>query len=53
MQQPQSHYDWLTNPDNHKHLTKAAKSKYSLLDDEKINKPIITKKALELLKKLK
>jgi hypothetical protein len=53
MQQTQPHYDWLTNSDNHKHLTKAAKSKYSLLDDAKINKPIITKKALELLKKLK
>jgi hypothetical protein len=53
MQQTKTHYDWLTNPDNHKHLTKAAKSKYSLLDNAKINKPIVTKNALEALKKLK
>jgi hypothetical protein len=53
MQQTKTHYDWLTNPDNHKHLTKASKSKHSLLDDAKINKPIVTKHALEALKKLK
>ena len=53
MQQKQTHYDWLTNPDKYKHLTKSAKSKHSLLDDAKINKPIITKNALQALKKLK
>jgi len=53
MQQTKTHYDWLTNPDNHKHLTKAAKFKYSLLDNAKINKPIVTKQALKLLATLK
>jgi hypothetical protein len=51
MQQPQPHYDWLTNPDRHKHLLKSNKKNYSVLD--KINRPIVTKQALKILDELK
>ena len=50
-QQLQQHYDWLTNPNKHKHLLKSNKRNYSVLD--KIDKPIVTKQALRILTTLK